>query len=309
MLELCCCHCCGYISIRYAACVQSIRVTLEWRDLRYTVPVGRRRQRSSKTILEGLSAVLLPGRLLAVMGAPAVPPCRHPACTRAPRCMPRKALAHQLGHTCCGMQGPLAAGRVASSTRWLGACRRAAAWRARSWSTASRAAAASEASLPTSCRHGWKAACAGMQQGGWVPACLPGPARPLPTPRPAPPRPAQDDILFANLTVFETLGERAKAAAIALASFPESQERLGGACCPCSAYSSPSRPSPSHLLNLLPPLPVPPLPPPDFAARMRLPHSVSAVDKAARVEAVISELGLAKCRDTYIGVRHWGSEL
>ena len=35
---------------------------------------------------------------------------------------------------------------------------------------------------------------------------------------------------------------------------------------------------------------------------MRLPHSVSAAEKSARVEAVITELGLAKCRDTYIGV-------
>ena len=48
---------------------QTIRVTLEWRGLRYTVPVGRRRQHSSKMILEGLSAVLPPGRLLAIMGA------------------------------------------------------------------------------------------------------------------------------------------------------------------------------------------------------------------------------------------------
>ncbi|KAI7840285.1 hypothetical protein COHA_006067 [Chlorella ohadii] len=51
-----------------AANRQAIRVTLEWRDLRYSVPVGRRRQRTSRTILEGLSAVLPPGRLLAIMG-------------------------------------------------------------------------------------------------------------------------------------------------------------------------------------------------------------------------------------------------
>ncbi|KAL4425753.1 hypothetical protein ABPG75_009769 [Micractinium tetrahymenae] len=51
-----------------------LRITLEWRDLRYTVPLGvrriccMRRSNGERVILEGLSAVMPPGRLLAVMG-------------------------------------------------------------------------------------------------------------------------------------------------------------------------------------------------------------------------------------------------
>lgn len=48
---------------------QVIRVVLEWQELNYQVPVGRRRKRSMRTILQDQSAALGPGRLLAVMGA------------------------------------------------------------------------------------------------------------------------------------------------------------------------------------------------------------------------------------------------
>lgn len=38
-----------------------------------------------------------------------------------------------------------------------------------------------------------------------------------------------------------------------------------------------------------------------YAARLRLPRSVSEEQKAARVDKIINELALVKCRDTYIG--------
>lgn len=53
---------------------QLLSITLEWRDLRYKVPVGGgrtccvRRSRSERIILDGLSGVMPPGRLLAIMG-------------------------------------------------------------------------------------------------------------------------------------------------------------------------------------------------------------------------------------------------
>ena len=47
---------------------QVILITLEWRDLTYKVVVGKRKQRTFKTILDGLSGAVSPGRLLAVMG-------------------------------------------------------------------------------------------------------------------------------------------------------------------------------------------------------------------------------------------------
>lgn len=45
-----------------------LRITLEWKNLTYVVPVGRGKNRVEKTILHGLSAQVPPGRLLAVMG-------------------------------------------------------------------------------------------------------------------------------------------------------------------------------------------------------------------------------------------------
>lgn len=51
-----------------ASCVQVIHVTLQWEGLTYSVPVGRRRRRTQKTILQGVSGHVLPGHLLAVMG-------------------------------------------------------------------------------------------------------------------------------------------------------------------------------------------------------------------------------------------------
>jgi len=47
---------------------QVIHVTLQWDQLTYTVPVGRRKKRRTKTILDCVSGHVLPGRLLAVMG-------------------------------------------------------------------------------------------------------------------------------------------------------------------------------------------------------------------------------------------------
>ncbi|EFN55091.1 hypothetical protein CHLNCDRAFT_134989 [Chlorella variabilis] len=45
-----------------------IHVTLQWESLTYTVLVGRRKKRATKTVLDGVSGHLAPGRLLAVMG-------------------------------------------------------------------------------------------------------------------------------------------------------------------------------------------------------------------------------------------------
>ena len=47
---------------------QVIGVTLQWQNLVYTVPVGRRKKRTIKTVLGGVSGHALPGQLLAVMG-------------------------------------------------------------------------------------------------------------------------------------------------------------------------------------------------------------------------------------------------
>ena len=47
---------------------QVIGVTLQWQGLVYTVPVGRRKKRTIKTVLGGVSGHALPGQLLAVMG-------------------------------------------------------------------------------------------------------------------------------------------------------------------------------------------------------------------------------------------------
>lgn len=48
--------------------MQLLKVHVEWRDLTYTVPVGRRKNRTNRTILSNLSASVPAGRLLAVMG-------------------------------------------------------------------------------------------------------------------------------------------------------------------------------------------------------------------------------------------------
>ena len=48
--------------------LQIIHVTLQWEGLTYSVPVGRRRRRVQKAILQGVSGHVLPGHLLAVMG-------------------------------------------------------------------------------------------------------------------------------------------------------------------------------------------------------------------------------------------------
>lgn len=43
-------------------------MALEWRNLTYTVPVGRGKKKTTKTILDRLSGVAPPGHLLAIMG-------------------------------------------------------------------------------------------------------------------------------------------------------------------------------------------------------------------------------------------------
>lgn len=45
-----------------------IHVTLQWDSLTYTVPVGKRRKRVQKVVLETISGHVAPGQLLAVMG-------------------------------------------------------------------------------------------------------------------------------------------------------------------------------------------------------------------------------------------------
>ncbi len=48
--------------------LQAVRVALEWRNLTYTVTVGRGKKATSKTILDRVSGVAPPGHLLAIMG-------------------------------------------------------------------------------------------------------------------------------------------------------------------------------------------------------------------------------------------------
>lgn len=43
-------------------------MTLQWEQLHYTVPVGRRKKRTDKMILKSVSGHVQPGHLLAVMG-------------------------------------------------------------------------------------------------------------------------------------------------------------------------------------------------------------------------------------------------
>lgn len=43
-------------------------MALEWKHLTYTVPVGRGKKKTTKTILDRLSGVAPPGHLLAIMG-------------------------------------------------------------------------------------------------------------------------------------------------------------------------------------------------------------------------------------------------
>ena len=52
-------------------------MALEWRNLTYTVPVGKGKKKGTKMILDRLTGVAPPGHLLAIMGptgAP-LPPC------------------------------------------------------------------------------------------------------------------------------------------------------------------------------------------------------------------------------------------
>ena len=55
-------------------------MALEWRNLTYTVPVGKGKKKGTKMILDRLTGVAPPGHLLAIMGptgAP-LPPCTLP---------------------------------------------------------------------------------------------------------------------------------------------------------------------------------------------------------------------------------------
>lgn len=48
--------------------LQIIHVTVEWQNLSYRIQIGRRKDRTTKTILDDLSGQIPPGRLLAIMG-------------------------------------------------------------------------------------------------------------------------------------------------------------------------------------------------------------------------------------------------
>jgi ABC-type multidrug transport system ATPase subunit len=45
-----------------------VTVALEWRNLTYTVPVGKGKKKGTKMILDRLTGVAPPGHLLAIMG-------------------------------------------------------------------------------------------------------------------------------------------------------------------------------------------------------------------------------------------------
>ena len=55
-------------------------MALEWRNLTYTVPVGKGKKKSTKMILDRLTGVAPPGHLLAIMGPTGgpLPPCTLP---------------------------------------------------------------------------------------------------------------------------------------------------------------------------------------------------------------------------------------
>lgn len=57
---------CVYSRLPYS--LQIIEVTIEWHNLTYSVPIGRGKKRTERTILDNLSAQVPPGRLVAIMG-------------------------------------------------------------------------------------------------------------------------------------------------------------------------------------------------------------------------------------------------
>jgi len=59
-----------FVTLKYQTHIflQIIKVTLEWKDLTYTVQIGHGKKRSTRTILENLTSQVPPGRLVAVMG-------------------------------------------------------------------------------------------------------------------------------------------------------------------------------------------------------------------------------------------------
>jgi hypothetical protein len=60
---------------RHTCTPQAVTVALEWRNLTYTVPVGKDKgkKKSTKVILDRLTGVAPPGHLLAIMGPTGAP--------------------------------------------------------------------------------------------------------------------------------------------------------------------------------------------------------------------------------------------
>ncbi len=48
--------------------MQLIKVAIEWHSVTYTVPVGRGKKRTSRTIIDSACGRVTPGHLLAIMG-------------------------------------------------------------------------------------------------------------------------------------------------------------------------------------------------------------------------------------------------
>jgi hypothetical protein len=81
-----------------------IQVTIQWQELTYTVPVGRGKKRSTKTVLDAMSGHVEPGRLLAVMGPTGLLPAAMAVERRLPASPPAFCAEQLTRH------GPLHAG-------------------------------------------------------------------------------------------------------------------------------------------------------------------------------------------------------
>ena len=62
-----------WLQAQHCRSQQAVTVALEWRNLTYTVPVGKGKKKRTKKILDRLTGVAPPGHLLAIMGPTGAP--------------------------------------------------------------------------------------------------------------------------------------------------------------------------------------------------------------------------------------------